>query len=110
MTIRLRVLRTEEQEVIEKLAHSRIGSTRLVERARIICAAPPTHRDHRADLAEALHCGRARSPDRPTARRMSSDLHAATGRRSHRDLANVSRATGVTVRLVDIGSACGVCA
>ena len=36
MAIKLRVLSTEEHETIEKLAHSRTASARLVERARII--------------------------------------------------------------------------
>jgi hypothetical protein len=39
MAIKLRALRTEEQEAIEKLVHSRLGSVRLVERARIILLA-----------------------------------------------------------------------
>jgi transposase len=36
MAIKLRGLSTEEQETIEKLAHARTASARLVERARII--------------------------------------------------------------------------
>ena len=39
MAIKLRTLSTEEQEAIEKLAHSRTVSVRLVERARIILLA-----------------------------------------------------------------------
>ena len=44
MAITLRVLSTEEQETIEKLAHSRTASARLVERARIIHLAHQGHR------------------------------------------------------------------
>src|SRR6516162_8919660 len=41
-------------------------------------------------------------------RMASSDLPTATGRCSHRHRADASRAPGVAVRLVDVGSAGGV--
>jgi transposase len=44
MAIKLRVLSTEEQETIEKLAHSRTAAARHVERARIIRLAHQGHR------------------------------------------------------------------
>jgi transposase len=44
MALALRKLSPEEQETIEKLAHSRTASARLVERARIILLASQGHR------------------------------------------------------------------
>jgi transposase len=44
MALQLRTLSPEEQATIEKLAHSRTASTRLVERARIILMASQGHR------------------------------------------------------------------
>jgi transposase len=43
MAIKLRALSAEEQDVIEKLAHSRTAAARLVERARIILLASQGH-------------------------------------------------------------------
>jgi transposase len=43
MAIKLRALSAEEQDVIEKLAHSRTAAARLVERARIILLANQGH-------------------------------------------------------------------
>ena len=43
MAIKLRALSAEEQDVIEKLAHSRTAAARLVERARIILLAHQGH-------------------------------------------------------------------
>jgi transposase len=44
MALQLRTLSPEEQATIEKLAHSRTASARLVERARIILMASQGHR------------------------------------------------------------------
>jgi transposase len=44
MALQLRTLSPEEQAAIEKLAHSRTASARLVERARIILMASQGHR------------------------------------------------------------------
>jgi len=45
MALKLRQLSPEEQETIEKYAHSRTASARLVERARIIRLAHQGHRE-----------------------------------------------------------------
>ena len=43
MTIKLRALSTEEQDTIDKFAHSRTAAARFVERARIILLAHQGH-------------------------------------------------------------------